>query len=189
MTDPVVIQGMIDQVEGQLESVTNGIAQIQAQIDEFNEEITALEDTCDIITNEMTAYLDGTKLQEIQILHPDATSAGVVYGINYGIIDYVAGSLADWYIGYEIDNPSPPPLKLPVILYQYLGTGWDGDTYISSRITDWAWMNDYLTRPLDSGATYGLIPNRDALLGALAILEEDKLKLEQSPSRLEPYAL
>jgi len=177
MGDPV-IQQMIDDVEGQVEAVTNGITQIQAQIDDFNEEITSLEAVCDTLTNEMTAYLDGTKLAEIRILY-DAT-AGVVYGLNYGIVDYTNGSLSDWHIGYD-----PVP-----VYYSYVPpVNWDGDVYIISLVDDWDWFNDYLTRPLDSGATYGLIPNRDALVGALAILEEDKLKLEQSVTELEPYAL
>jgi len=178
MSDSTVIQQMIDDVEGQLEAVTNGITQIEAQIAEFNDEITALENTCDVIRDEMTAYLDGTKLAEIRILY-DAT-AGVVYGINYGVVDYTTGVITDWFIG---QNPAP-------ISYSYVPPiNWDGDAYIISLAADWAWMNDYLTRPLDSGATYGLIPNRDALVGALAILEEDKLKLEQSVTELAPYGL
>ncbi len=65
--------------------------------------------------------------------------------------------------------------------YEYLGTHWDGDPVITNLITDYAFGNDYLTRPLvPIGATYGLIASRNNLTVAKGILTNNKNKIDQS---------
>jgi len=45
-----------------------------------------------------------------------------------------------------------------------------------------------LTRPLTSGATYGLIPYKANLNSAISILTNNKNKLDNSVSYFEDYA-
>jgi len=192
-----VIQQMIDQVEGQVEALDNGILQIENQIEEYNEEIDALENIVggDATSTtgyafDMREYLEGAKSTELALTYNNG-EIYTVYGATYGVYDYVGGNITDWVIWYWEYAPVPPPIlprPVPIEIYIYEGVGWDADATILALIDDWAWVNDYLTRPLDTGATYGLIPNRDALIGAAAILEADKLKLEQSVTELEPFA-
>jgi len=196
MSDPTIAQ-MLNDVEGQVEALENGILQVEDQIAEYDAEITALEnivggDATSVTgySGAMRAYLDGTKTVELAITYTNG-DIYTVYGATYGVYDYVGGNITDWVIWYWEFAPLVPPLSPrppPVEIYIYTGVGWDSDPIVLSYMEGWDWVNDYLTRPLDSGATYGLIPNRDALDGALSILEADKLKIEQSTIMLAPFA-
>lgn len=191
-TSSDVIRKMIDDVEGQLEAIDNGILQIEGQIDAYNDEIDALEDEPGAINEaDMTDYLNNTKVpyfQSIWVVPPFFNTVYIEYGPNYGVYEYDAQNLTDWIIWRQPPTVPPDPAPDPIEIYIYEGVGWDSDVNIIGYQDNWDWVNDYLTKPLDEGASYGLIPNRDSLEGAKSLLEVDKLKLEESLIELESYA-
>jgi len=176
-----VLQDMIDDAPDQISALDVSIGQINDQITDLTTEINAVtNDLCGVAETDLTAYLDGTKLTEIEILYGDPTSIpfSVDYGGDYGKIDYVDGGITDFRI---IDNSGN-------IEYEVGVTHWDNDPLIVKLTGDYAFGNDYLTRPLDSGATYGLIPTRTALNTAKGILNNNKSKIQSSILIFEDYA-
>ena len=131
------------------------------------------------VETDLTDYLDNTKLAEIEITWGGvyALPFSMDYGADYGTIDYTTGGLTDFRI---IDATA-------VVVYEYLGTNWDGDTTITKLVTDFAFGNDYLTKPLTGGASYGLYPNATTLTSAKGILTSDKSKIETSKTIFEDY--
>jgi len=170
--------------EFQAGNIEQSIEQVQEQIKEYNEEIDALQNgMCDVISHDttgtLTMYLDSTKLEEIELLYGDPfnTPFELEYGPDYGKIDWEDGGVTDFKIVDSTANT----------MYKYSGTNWDNDPYIQKLIDDFDYANDYLTRPLITGATYGLIPNRDNLLNAKALLEQNKNKIAASKDAFEGY--
>jgi len=58
---------------------------------------------------------------------------------------------------------------------------------LDKLVYDYKCINDYLTRPLSSGVTYGIIPNRDSLQYTIDILNETKDKINQCKSIFGDY--
>ena len=185
MTTPSDVFGeMIDVGDEQVSNIELSISQIQKQIDEYNKKINAFQNgICDIIGNDstgsLTLYLDSTKVEEIELLHGTLlnTPFGIEYGGNYNTIDYDDGGVTDFRI---IDSTANT-------MYEYKGNNWDNDPFIEKLVSDYEFANDYLTRPLVTGASYGLIPNRDNLIFAKGLLTANKNKIEDSPDYLEDY--
>lgn len=173
MADAVLRQ-MINDAPQQIEDIDSGINQVDSQLDELNDQITAMQGMASDIQAAIVDYLTNTKIPALSGLD----AASVSYGPDFGTIDYDTGGVTDWVILDSTGND----------VYEYLGLNWDGDTNIIKFVDDYAFANDYLTRPLDSGATYGLIPSRDSLDTAKGILEENKLKVDESQTVLEDYA-
>jgi hypothetical protein len=168
-----VLEDMQQDAPDQIEAIESSIEQVQNQIDELDEQITAItDDLCGVAESNLTAYLDGTKLVEFIYLDSDVVN----YGANYGTIDYDDGGITDWRILDSTGN----------VIYS-LTVNWDGDVYIQKLINDYEFGNDYLTRPLTSGATYGLIPSKSALNSAKSLLEENKTQVEDSVNVFEDY--
>lgn len=165
------------------EQVTNGensIAQVDEQIDATEEEIDGLENgLCGVAETDMTDYLDNTKLAEIEALYGDPfnTPFSMSYGPNYGTIDYTTGGITDFTI-LDVSG---------VVMYSYLGVNWDSDPDIIEWVDDYAFGNDYLTRPLTSGASYGLYDNLSGLNSAKSLLTQDKNKVSASKAIFERY--
>jgi len=166
------LREMIDNVEDQVESIDSSITQVQAQIDELDEQDDAIVDgILDIVAPDLETYLNDVKLPEF----PD----GVVdIGPTYNVIGY-GNELTDWAI---IDSTTS------ATIYEYEGTGWDDSTAITNFVTEWNFGNDYLTRPLTTGASYGIRPYKDALEDAKDILNANKNKLETSEDVFEGFA-
>ena len=125
---------------------------------------------CGNAEQQLRDYLENTKMAEVG-------GDTVVYGPNFGTINFTTGGITDWHIDATSVN-----------VYEYLGIGWDGDTTIIQLIEDYAFGNDYITRPLTSGATYGLNPNIAILTIARNILQENKDKTDESIIVFEDYA-
>ena len=179
-TPAEILQQMIDNIPSQVASITDSIAQIQIQIDDLDEQIDGIENgLCAVAESDLTTYLNGTKLTEIEALYGGDFDPPflVDYGANYGTINYASGGITDWEI---IDS-------LSVLVYKYEGLNWDQDSTIIKLITDYAFGNDYLTKPLSDSATYGLKPYKSALTTAKNILGANKTKIENSESIFEDY--
>jgi len=176
-----VLQDMIDDAPDQITSLENSIGQIEDQMTDLLIEINAIKnDLCTVAKNELIAYLDGTKLTEIENLYgsPEDLPFTVEYYGDFGTYGYGTGNITDFRI---IDNSGN-------IEYEIGGIHWDSDSLIIKLTDDYAFGNDYLTRPLDTGATYGLEPTWSALDTARSILLANKYKIENSITIFEDYA-
>ena len=180
MSSPSEILGeMLAVSDEQIENIDKSINQVQQQIDTYTEEIDGIENgVCKIAENELTDYLDNTKVDVIENLYGNGTNEPftVSYGPNYGKIDYTDGGITDFEILDSTGN----------VVYS-LSVNWDNDPFIVKRIDDFAFGNDYLTRPLTTGASYGLYPNVDALNQAMTILQNNKSKVQSSQTILKDY--
>ena len=101
----------------------------------------------------------------------------VVYGPNYGAIDYTDGGITDFTIVDVTGN----------VEYAYLGTNWDSDPYIVERIGDYAFGNDYITHPVGIGAAYGLEPLVAMYEQGKATLLGNKAKIDASVDVFKKY--
>lgn len=176
-----ILRKMLNQAPQQVEDLDSSLSQIDALIDDLTEQIDAVTDgLCGVAESNLTTYLDSTKVDELELLYGSGlnTPFSVTYGADYGTIDYTDGGITDFTV---FDSTGD-------IQYEYLGTNWDGDSYIVGLIDDYDFGNDYLTRPLTTGATYGLIPSRTSLSTGKSILEENKDKISDSIGALEDYA-
>jgi hypothetical protein len=198
------LRNMINVAPDQADEIENSINQVQNQIDDLNDQIDGVQNgICEkIVSTDATTtfpitmnadstdayvidvpplpiYLDSTKLVEITAIYgtPLNTPFSVEYGPGFGIIDYDTGTVDNFSI-VDVSN---------IIVYS-ISVNWDDDPIIQKFIDDFAFGNDYLTRPLTSGATYGLIPSRDNLLTAKSILTANKNMIEESETAMEDYA-
>jgi len=178
------LREMTQVAPGQVEEIGNSIGQVEDQITEQTEEIAAVTDAvCTATTDDLTAYLDGPKLLEIQLTYP---TAYILYGGTYGTINYTTGNITDWAYWVDI-TPVPPPILPPVPTIVYSYTPGDDPT-IDELVDDFAFGNDYLTRPLTSGASYGMIPYKENLESAKDLLQENQDKVADSIDVFNRYA-
>lgn len=181
----VVLSEMIKSAPGEAGAIDQSVVQIeevQAELDEKNASIR--ECVTDKAKDDLTAYLQGPKLIEIDNMYPGAY---LVFGPNYGTIDFTTGGITDWEYRVNLPVP-PPPLPPPVpsytVVYSYIP---GADPLIDGYVTDYAFGNDYITHPVGIGAAYGLEPlvemyeqGKDTLLG-------NKAKIEASVGVFEKY--
>lgn len=166
------LREMVNNVEDQVEAIDSSITQIQAQIDELNEQDDAIVDgILDVVSPDLETYLEDVKRLEFP-------GSIVEIGATYNVIGY-GNELTDWAL---IDSTTLNPV------YVYEGVGWDDSTAIIYFVTEWDFGNDYLTRPLTTGASYGIRPYREALEDAKDLLEENKDKIEASETAFEGFA-
>jgi len=181
MPSPSDILGYMQaRADEQINGLTSSIGQVDEQIDGVEEEIDGVENgLCGVAETDMTDYLNNTKLAEIEALYGDPfnTPFSMNYGPNYGTIDYTTGGISDFTI-LDVSG---------TVMYEYLGTNWDSDPDITKWIGDYAFGNDYLTRPLTSGASYGLYDNLSGLNSAKSLLTQDKNKITASKAIFEDY--
>jgi len=162
---------MIIEVPDQSEALASSIGSVQTEIGELTLERNAIRDgLCAVAEDQLRDYLENTKLAEVG-------GDTVVYGSDFGTISFSNGGITDWHI----DSTAVP-------IYAYLGVGWDNDETIINLIEDYAFGNDYITRPLTDGATYGYNPNISSLNDAQDILEENKDKVDNSLDVFSRYA-
>jgi len=196
MPSPSDILGyMSAQADEQVTSLASSIGQVDDQIDVTEEEIDGVENgLCGGVsdsTGTMTVYLTEDKLTELQAIWPEVPGTlgplYIVFGGSYGSIDYTTGNVTDWE--YRQDNLviiPPAPVPVPPYYVRYVYTPGD-DTEIDKFKTDYDFGNDYLTRPLTSGASYGLYDNLAGLNSAKSLLTQDKNKIEASKAIFEDY--
>jgi hypothetical protein len=108
----------------------------------------------------------------------------VRYGGSYGIINWdPRGNLTDWDIVKSV-TPLPPLPPIPILIVVYSYTPGDYPV-LDGLVTDYAFGNDYLTRPLyDSGlpseASYGIYPTIVNLQVGKSYLTNNKTKVDAS---------
>jgi hypothetical protein len=172
-------------IPDQVDDMATNIGQVEDIREELAEQATAIEDAVlDVAKTDLQTYLQTTKLAELQLVWPEVPgSLGplyIVFGGTYGTIDYSTGGIHDWE--YRQDNlvPSPPipPSVIPgppspAYYVRYVYTPGD-DSQIDTWVNDYAYGNDYLTKPLDLSGTYGLYKNIDQLDDGLGVLNANK---------------
>jgi len=172
MTSADILRQMINEATDQVANLTSNITQIGSQISSLQIEDDAIVDgVLNIVSSEVQTYLSDIKLPTFPV------GSSVVIGPTYNVIGYT-NQLTDWEI---IDSTGDT-------IYQYGGIGWDGDTAIVDFLDEWDFGNDYLTRPLTSGASYGIRPYMANLNIANGILEENRDKVYDSISMFERFA-
>lgn len=180
------LREMIDDAPQKSDDIAGSISQIEDARDEVDEELSAVQDgMCGVAETDMTDYLTNTKLVEFQVSQP---TAQLSFGATYGTIAWSTpgpeGNITDWEIFYMTVELVP----VKVVLYEYEGTGWDNDADIITWADDYDFGNDYLTRPLTTGATYGLIPYKTNLNSAISLLTNNQNKIDDSITYFEDYA-
>lgn len=172
-----ILREMINVGPQQVEDIQSSIGQIDSQIDDLNTQIDGVQNgMCVIAELALTDYLENTKIAELEPIYGGGPYS-VIYGPDYGTINYTTGGITDFVI---VDVTSVPVYSLLL--------NWDADATITKLIDDYEFGNDYLTRPITSGATYGLIPARDNMLAAKSLLQENSDQIESSITTLEDYA-
>ena len=158
-----------DQVPG----LTNSIAQIDVQINELSEQQAAVRQMMDQCAAEVATYLEETKLL--------AFPGGVVsYGGNYNVLN-----ITDFRISVTTPPAEPPegePEGEPTTedVYVYGGVGWDADSYITQRISEWDFGYDYINRAIGTSGTYGLADMQAKLTDAKNLLNINLTKYTNS---------
>jgi hypothetical protein len=150
-------------------NIEGSIAQIEVQVDDLTKERDAIQNgVCGNAETEATDYLENTVAP--------AEGGYMYYGPNYGAIDYDDGGITDW----EVRDATT---HLPIYTYT------PGDyPDLDELVDDFAFGNDYITRPLTTGATYGLNPNISSLNDATAMLNENADKVADSVAVFNKYA-
>lgn len=162
---------MIREAPEQSEALASSIGSVTTEIGEITKDRTAVQEgVAGIARDNLMNYLENTKMAEVG-------GDAVVYGGTFGTISYGTGNITDWHI----DSTAVP-------IYEYLGVGWDGDTTLIELIEDYDFANDFITRPLTSGATYGYNPNITSLNEGKDILQENKDKIDESIDVFSRYA-
>jgi len=178
MASSDILREMINKAPDQVSAIDNSIDQIDVQIADLDTQIDGVENgLCAVAESNLIAYLDGTKVPELEIIYGDIE---LKTGPTFGTIDYTTGNITDWQI---IDSTTG------AAVYEYLGVHWDGDLIVTELISNYAFGNDYLTRPLvPVGATYGLKPARANLVFAKGLLQTNANKIDASITVFEDYA-
>ena len=179
---------MINNAPVKVEASEKQITQIEDTQEELQEEIDAIEDNvCGVAADDLRTYLQGTKLTALRAVYPATIDYGelqFVEGSTYGSIDYDTGNITDWKYRQEILATSGTYIDR----YSYVPElNWDADQIIIDFVDDFNFGNDYLTRPLDSGASYGLYPLYAAYGSAKSNVTANKNKVEASVDVLERY--
>lgn len=165
------LRQMITAVPDQIQAIGNSISQIESQVDEIAEEISAIIDgACTPAESTAIIIIEN-------IILPDKVGDDVEYGATFGVVNInwsPAGNLTDWDI-----------MKDSSAIYSYTpGDYPDLDTLVD----DFDFNNDYLTKPITDGASYGLEPSKANLEYAQSILLENQNKIAASIDVLNKYA-
>jgi len=189
------ISEMINDAPVKSAAAEKNITQLEDTQEELQEEIDAIEDdVCGAAADELETYLETTKLAEIRALYPANPDIPpnlppyydpvyFVKGGTYGSINYTTGNITDWeFLQYRHATATSPPATL--VRYVYT-PGEDPD--IDLWVSDFDFGNDYLTRPLDTGASYGLYPLYSAYGSAKSNVQAGKNKVDASVDILRRY--
>jgi hypothetical protein len=152
-----------------VEQMEENIINLEDIQEELTEQANAIEDAvCGVNKSDAIDLLENTVLPD----HP--TGDYVYYGPTFGIISFgdaedeppiPPGNLVDWAIMKTI------PLLPDIPVYVYF----PGDyPELDQWVSDYAWGNNYLTKPLDTSGTYGLYENIDQINTGLGVLNANK---------------
>ena len=156
---------------------------VPAQVEAIETSIASVEDSIDDLTKQKNAIENGVcgeaKSQAIDIIEntilPDKGGDHVSYGPTFGLINWnPPGNLTDW----EIQDATNAPV------YSYVSGDYPD---LDELVDDYDFGNDYLTRPLTSGATYGLEDSIESLQNASDLLNENANKIADSQAIFEKY--
>ena len=165
------LRSMINSADEEADNIDISIDSIDKQIDELQEKFDAIKNG--IMTpasNDLIAYLDSTKIDELNIIYNDCT---LIIGIQYNDIN-----VTDWEIRDSTGNT----------VYKYIGIGWDNDSNILNFKNKWDFGYDYLYHPLGTSGTYGIQPMIDALNNGKSTLTANKNTIINSKDVFEDYA-
>jgi hypothetical protein len=180
---------IVDTMPQSIDNLEKSLSQIDNNDNEIDTQIEAVTYVCDSAKGELQNYLTLEKLPYIQeTVNP---TAYLLYDASFGTTGYGL-ALDGWHVRAMVEQPQPLPPELPVppVDTEIYSTtvNWDNDSFITTWMNDWAAGNDYLHRPLTSGATYGLVPYKQNLTSASNILNENKSKLETAQPVFAKYA-
>jgi hypothetical protein len=195
MTVQSDLKTMTSAMPESVDNLEKALSQIDGADKDIDTQIGAVTYVCTSAADELLNYLN---LEKVPYLSENVNiTANLVVGPNYGVTGY-GNTLSDWSVHAMVEQPQPPPTVPPDPPAEYVPpadeviysttVNWDGDSYITTWMNDWAAANDYLHRPLTSGATYGLVPYKQNLANTSNILNENKSKLETVQPIFEKYA-
>jgi len=115
----------------------------------------------------------------------DAGPYKVVLGLGFNTTNLTAWSVSiRTYV-----PPVPPSLVGSYILVPVysLTVGWDGNTQVSTLVSDWNYGYDLLVKELGTDGTYGLIAQRDNINTAINLLTINKNKTDGGTAVFSGY--
>ena len=74
------------------------------------------------------------------------------------------------------------------LVYEYLGTGWDGDATIQGKIDAYAFTLDHIHAALGTNGTYGIIDLKAALTQGRSIIYKNLTKTQGMETTYEDFA-
>lgn len=167
------LKTMAKNAPGQVAKIESSIASVESSIADLTKQKDAIQDG--VCGNSKTDAID---IIENTIFPDKSTDPNdyIEYGSNFGKINWSPlGNLTDWLIKDDMGGT----------VYSYnKGDYPDLDTLAE----DYAFGNDYLTRPQTTGATYGIIPGISTLNTASSLLNENADKVADSQAIFEKYA-
>ena len=187
LADTQKLKAMVQDAPDQVTGLGSSISSITDSITDLTEQRSAIQNgVCVNAKTLMIAYITANILP----LYPGGY---ILYGAGFGSIAWSdpgpAGNISAWGIYQDIvtPNPTPPPATIttPTLVYPYT----PGDyPEIDQWVSDYSFGNDYITRPLTSGATYGLTPNINTLGLGKSILQQNQSKISNSIDVLGRYS-
>jgi hypothetical protein len=167
------LKTMAKNAPAQVGKIEGSISQVEATTEDLTKQKEAIEDG--VCGNSKTEAIDIIENTIFPAEKTDPTDT-LEYGATFGIIQWEpAGNLTDFEIKDESGNT----------VYSYTGGDYPD---LDDLVDDYAFGNDYLTRPPTTGATYGLIPKIASLNTAANLLNENADKVADSQAVFERYA-
>ena len=175
------LQTMAKVAPDQVEAIEGSIATVETGIEDLTKEKDSIENgVCGVSTTYAIDIIENTILI-------DKGGDLVSYGSKFGVINWSpAGNLTDWEIIKNI-TPIPPPIlpPAPTVIYTYTAGDYPD---LDQLVEDFDFGNDYLTRPLTDGASYGINDSISSLETAKDLLNENADKVANSQAVFNRYA-
>lgn len=177
-TPSEILQSIIDDADTKIVDKDSKITEFTNQIAEVTEQIDGVENgLCEVSKNELESYMTDTKIPELEALHGGDLPYSFSQGENFGEIDFDNGGITDWEV---LDNQG-------TLVYKYEDLNWDSDSFIEEKISDFAFGNEYLTKPLSGAAGYGLYQYKEFLTFSKGQNETAKSDLNQTKTVFAKY--
>jgi hypothetical protein len=178
MSDQQKLASMLSAAPGLSAGVGSSISSVEDIISDLTEQSSAIQGSItDVAETQARDIIDNTILI-------DKGGDYITYGGTFGTIDYTTGNITDWQVIKLVPPVFPDLVPTPTTIYTYTPGDYPD---LDELVSDYAFGNNYLTRPLTSGATYGILPNIFSLGTAKSILEENKSILDQSVTIFAKY--
>ena len=173
------LTAMIKDAPDTASAIGNSISSLTSQVNELKSQKNAIQNgVCGTAKTDMIQYITDNVL-------PSYPGGYIVYGSGFGTIAYGTGNISAWSIYQDIPSPVFPFTPVPTQVYAYT----PGDyPEIDQWVSDYSFGNDYITKPLTAGSTYGLSPNISLLNSGKAILQSNQDKIQNSIDVFSRYA-